>query len=662
MKKERKKKSPEKIMVIIFNILIFVSMAFLMYTLSLISGIEKTIVIIGIITIFIVNILLVILINKLNKKKSLIRYLLFLIFASILICGQCFLGYFIMKTYSSLDNMNKSKITYTSAIVTLKDKKYNIDEIKNKKIGIVVDKTSIDGYIIGLEIIKDKKLEDNNTIVEYDSNSSLMSDLYNKTLDLIIISKNYPSMFKTIENYNNIEEDTKIIYEKSKTLTKKEIAKYSGEEIVNLNKSNSVTEPFTLLVMGIDSTEENLEKNASGNGDALMLVTFNPKTLNATILSIPRDSYVPIACFANQKENKITHAGWNGASCMIKTIENFTGINIDYYVKINFKGVVNLVDALGGIDIDVPIEFCEQDSNRNFNNLQCLKKGYQNINGEQALALARHRKTLLTGDLQRGQNQQVVANGIINKLKTVKSANQALKILDSISKSMDTNFTTKQMLSFYEIGKTIIATSSSDNLINLQQLYLYGSSEYIYDESMGMVLYNYIINKDSLKQVVEAMKKNLGDQKVATTKTMDFNIEEKFELSVIGKDNLGATTLYILLPNFTGNSLEYAKAWLSQHNIKVNVIEEETTEYKDGIIISQNMPESKRIDLIGSNGITFTVAKSKNNIIENKPSDDGITEDYPDDDKKDDDKKDDQKDDQKDDNKNNTENNEEKGE
>ena len=417
--------------------------------------------------------------------------------------------------------------------------------------------------------------------------------------------------------------------------------------------------------MGIDSTEETLEKNASGNGDALMLVTFNPKTLNATILSIPRDSYVPIACFANQKENKITHAGWNGASCMIKTIENFTGINIDYYVKINFKGVVNLVDALGGIDIDVPIEFCEQDSNRDLDNLQCLKKGYQNINGEQALALARHRKTLLTGDLQRGQNQQVVANGIINKLKTVKSANQALKILDSISKSMDTNFTTKQMLSFYEIGKTIIATSSSDNLINLQQLYLYGSSEYIYDESMGMVLYNYIINKDSLKQVVEAMKKNLGDQKVATTKTMDFNIEEKFELSVIGKDNLGATKLYTLLPNFTGNSLEYAKAWLSQHNIKVNVIEEETTEYKDGIIISQNMPESKRIDLIGSNGITFTVAKSKNNIIENKPSDDGITEDYPNDDKKDDqkdDQKDDKKDDKKDDNKNNTENNEEKGE
>lgn len=644
MKKERKKKEPEKIIIIIFNILIFISMAFLMYTLSLISGIEKAIVIAGIITLFIINILLVILINKLNKKKSLIRYLIFLIFASILICGQCFLGYFIMKTYSSLDNMNKSKITYTGAVVSLKNEKYNIDEIKNKKIGIVVDKTSIDGYIIGLEIINEKKLENNNTIIEYDSNSSLMADLYNKTLDLIIISKNYPSMFSTVDNYKNIKDDTKIIYEKSKTLTKKEIAKYSGEEIVNLNTSNSITEPFTLLVMGIDSTEETLEKNASGNGDALMLVTFNPKTLNATILSIPRDSYVPIACFTNQKENKITHAGWNGASCMIKTIENFTGINIDYYVKINFKGVVNLVNALGGIDIDVPIEFCEQDSNRNLDNPQCLKKGYQNINGEQALALARHRKTLLTGDLQRGQNQQVVANGIINKLKNVKSANQALKILDSVSKSMDTNFTTKQMLSFYDIAKTIIATSSSDNLINLQQLYLSGSSEYIYDESMGMVLYNYIINQDSLDQVVKAMKKNLGDQKVSTTKTMDFNIEEKFELSVIGKDNLGATKLYTLLPDFTGSSLEYAKTWLSQYNVKINIIEEETTNYKDGIIISQNMPESKRVDLIGSNGITFTVAKSKNNITETNPSDEGITEDYTDE------KNTDEKDDSKDDN------------
>ena len=115
--------------------------------------------------------------------------------------------------------------------------------------------------------------------------------------------------------------------------------------------------------MGVDSKKENI-KDSSFNGDALMLITFNPNTLNATILSIPRDSYVPIACFPGQRKNKITHAAWYGEECMIDTIENFTGIKIDYYLKINFKGVVKLVDALGGIDVDVPYQLCEQNSSR----------------------------------------------------------------------------------------------------------------------------------------------------------------------------------------------------------------------------------------------------------------------------------------------------------
>ena len=84
--------------------------------------------------------------------------------------------------------------------------------------------------------------------------------------------------------------------------------------------------------MGVDSTKEKLDKNSTGNGDSLMLVTFNPKTLNATILSIPRDSYVYLPNMG--VENKITHAAWGGTNNMIKTIELFTEIDINYYVKI----------------------------------------------------------------------------------------------------------------------------------------------------------------------------------------------------------------------------------------------------------------------------------------------------------------------------------------
>ncbi len=606
-----KNNNKKKITITIFNIITILSAIFLIVSIYMISGIENTIRYIAIGLIFLINIIMILVVRKLAKNKKSLK-IISIIISIILIIIQAILGYFILKTYSTLNNMNKDKITYTSVIVTKNNSKIeNIENLKDKKIGIVADKTSIDGYIIGLEIIKEKNLDKNSTIVEYTDFSSLVKDLYNKKIEAMIIGKNYPSMFKNTDNYKNIENETKIIYEKSKTLSKQEIAKYTGDEMLNFNTSEKIDKPFTMLVMGIDSTANTLSKNATGNGDALMMVTFNPKTLNATIFSIPRDTYVPIACFENQKENKITHAAWNGESCMIKTIENFTGINIDYYVKINFQGVVKLVEALNGITVDVPLDFCESNSKRSTkeNNLICLKKGPSTLNGEQALALARHRKTLTTGDLQRGINQQLVVQGILNKLKSVKSANQMLNILDTISQNMDTNFTTKQILSFYDIAKQLFKTSTTNNLINMRQLYLQGSSQMIYDEGMGLVLYNYIPNEESLKLVVNAMKENLELKEVEKVKQIDFSIEEPFKLDTIGNDVKTATKTYTLLPNFVGESESYARGWLANNGISATVNTKEVTSgYYDGQIISQSYPEGKRIDLI-SGSVNLTIAK-----------------------------------------------------
>lgn len=605
-------KNKKNIIITILNIITLLASIFLIISIYMISGIENTLRYIGMIIILIINIMLILVTRKLFKANKKSTITISIIISIILIITQILLGYFIQRTYNSLNNMNKEKITYTSVIATKTDSNIkDINTLKDKKIGIVADETSIDSYIIGLEIIKEQNLETKNEIKEYTDFSTLIKDLYNKKIDAIIISKNYPSMFKSTSTYKNIEKDTKIIYEKEKTLSKDEIAKYTGEEMKNLNTGDKIDKPFTMLVMGIDSTANTLSKNATGNGDALMLVTFNPQTLNATIFSIPRDTYVPIACFENQKENKITHAAWNGESCMIKTIENLTDINIDYYVKINFQGVVKLVEALNGITVDVPLDFCESNSKRSTkqNNLICLKKGKHSLNGEEALALARHRKTLTTGDLQRGQNQQLVVQGILNKLKSVKSANQMLNILDTISKNMDTNFTTKQILSFYDIAKQLFMTSSSNNLINMQQLYLQGASQMIYDEGMGLVLYDYIPNQESLQQVINTMKQNLELQEVTPIKKIDFSIEKPFKLTTIGNNVKQETKTYTLLPNFVGESESYARNWLSNNGISVNTITKEVSQgYYNGQIISQSLPESKRIDLINES-ITLTVAK-----------------------------------------------------
>lgn len=612
-----------KIALTILQILCIFSFAYIAYSIYLIDGIETELRYIGIGVLFILNIG-VLFLRKITQKRKILSYIMYIILVVLFVIVQLGLGYFVYKTYSSINSINKTSITYTSALVVLSDSNVKaVDALKGKEIGIVTDKTSIDGYVLANEIIKKYNLSEIATIVEYDDIVIMIKDLYNKNIDAVLTTKDYPAMFKSLEGYEDIVEKTKIIEELTKKYKKDEIAEITGDEMINYNKSASITEPFTVLLMGIDSTSETLNKNATGNGDALMLVTFNPKTLNATIMSIPRDSFVYIPNMGT--ENKITHAAWGGTSHMIKTIEGFTGIDIDYYVKINFQGVIKLVNLLGGITVDVPMEFCESNAYRqtSANKLICLKEGVQTLTGEQALALARHRKTLLTGDLQRGTNQQLVVQGILNQAKNIKSANQALSMLDTMSKSMDTNFTTKQLLSFYDIFKVILETSSNqDNLINIQQLYLSGANQGIYDERTGLVLSDYIINQSSLKQCIEAMEKNLGIEKTSLIKSMDFDIEEEFKMTTIGKSNLSATKTYTLLPNFEGKSLSYAKNWLSSYGISVEVEEQESTKTA-GTIISQSLPASKRIDLINGS-IKFVVAKESNSIIDipNVPSDD----------------------------------------
>lgn len=606
---KEKKNKVLSITLTVLQILSFLAFLYLAYSIYLINGVENELRYIGIAVLFLLN-LGVIILRKITKNRKVILVILYILLCLIFILGQSILGYYIHKTYQTINSINKGTVTYASSLVVLKSSNVKaVDALKDKKIGIVVNKKSIDEYILANQIVKNDKLDEIATVVEYDNITTMFKDLYKGSIDAVLTTKNYVSMFKSLEGYEKIQEETKIIDEIEKTYKKNEISKITGESETVYNSNASITEPFTVLLMGVDSTDEALDKNSTGNGDALMLITFNPKTLNATILSIPRDSYVYLPNMGT--ENKITHAAWGGTTNMINTIERFTDIDINYYVKINFKGVVKLVDLLGGIKVNVPIDFCEQDSNRNWGDSTiCLDEGEQTLNGEQALALARHRKTLLTGDLQRGTNQQLVVQGMLNSAKNIKSANQALSILDTLSNNMDTNFTTKQLLSFYDIFKVILETSSNkDNLINIQKLYLSGVTQGIYDERTDLVLSDYILNQSSLDQCIKAMKDNLSKDSETFIKEFDFDIEDPYETTTIGTSNLSSTKTYSLLPSFIGDSLESAKSWLESNDITVTVVEKEDNG-PSGIVLEQSFPEDKRLDLMDGK-ITLTVSKAK---------------------------------------------------
>ena len=286
---------------------------------------------------------------------------------------------------------------------------------------------------------------------------------------------------------------------------------------------------------------------------------------------------------------------------------------------------------MGGIDVDVPKNLCTDNSNRGGE--VCIKAGHQHLDGEGALVLSRNRKQLVNGDLGRGENQQLVIKAMIDKIKTIKSSSQFLKILDTISNNFDSNFTTDQILSFYSIAEDLMNNdlAAKSELVNIQQLYLQGSGQMIYDERARMVLWNYIPVEASRKDIIKAMKTNLGKVDHDIVKEFSFSIDDEYEKTVIGKGPYNTGSSYRLVPSFTGKTKEQAQALANQYGIRV------TFEGASGTVVEQSVPVSKRIDKL-SGSITLTLSK-KTAEVEKKE------ETQKDEDKKDDNKEDEKKDD-----------------
>lgn len=524
---------------------------YFIYNISKFNGVEDTLryifmTMLGLICLFVIFKYI-----GIKKKGKISKYILFILILLIIGTGEFYISNYINKSMNLLDNFNKDEVTYTSTLISLKDGNYNtLKKVKEGKIGIISDTDSIEGYELAQHIIKKDNISQDN-LVEYDDYPTMLNDLYNEDVDAIFVPGSYVEQYSSIEKYEKIKDE--VIELDTYSEKRKKVA----DETIKTS-TKSVTEPFTILLLGVDSPTEDISK-ASGLGDSIMLVTFNPKTLTTTMFSIPRDTYVPITCYRNAL-SKITHAASGGDSCMINTVEKFTGIDIDYYAKINFKGLVKIVDALGGIEVDVPYSFCEQDSNRSFaqGNLQYVKEGLQTLNGEQALALSRNRKTVpecgkewnkgVRNDFVRGQNQQRVIKGIINKLKSIKSINQLYEVLDAVSISLDTNLTRDQILSFYNIFKKILLNSNSlsdsNDIVNIQKTYLNGSGGLIYDNIMKMKLYEFVPSTESLNAIVKAMKINLELIEEKYDTSFSFSIDNKYEEKVIGADLYGGVASY----------------------------------------------------------------------------------------------------------------------
>ncbi|WP_080843977.1 LCP family protein [Cytobacillus gottheilii] len=262
---------------------------------------------------------------------------------------------------------------------------------------------------------------------------------------------------------------------------------------------------ISLLIIGVDDSSERGFSN-SARSDALLVATFNKTSKSIKLLSIPRDSYVHIPKLGY--EDKITHAHAHGGPLTtIETVENLLDIPIDYYVKLNFNAFIDIVDALDGIEVDVPFKFSEQNSSDVANAITLLP-GEQILDGEEALALARTRK--LDNDIERGKRQQEILKAIIKRSLSAGSITKYGDVIDAVGNNMETDLSFEQMKSFMDYV-------SGGTSLNIDNLNLAGADMYL-PNSSGINVYYYQLNEEKLEEVKTEMKNHLNSNTINTEK------------------------------------------------------------------------------------------------------------------------------------------------
>lgn len=347
--------------------------------------------------------------------------------------------YYLYSTASTLNIVTeqaaKSKNT-VSLIVMAESPKADVQDINGSKIGVLKN-INKEGTKKSLNDISKQNIW--YSTEKFDNVPAMLQALYEGEVDAIILNEAYRSNVSEIENYGNFNNETKVIYQ---------TVYYTKEANNSLAVSDITSKPFTILITGNDSFGTLDEVSRS---DVNMIVTINPLTSTILMTSIPRDAFVTEVCddYACNYgvEDKLTHTGIYGADTTKDTLENLLDIDINYIFRVNFSSMIDIVDALGGIDIDVAkgmaVSRFYSDST-----LEGVHEGQNHLNGKRALAYSRERKAYLDGDVQRARNQQQVLQAMFKKASSPDIITKYSNILKAVGKAFDTNMTTKEITSF----------------------------------------------------------------------------------------------------------------------------------------------------------------------------------------------------------------------
>lgn len=475
-KKNKKVLNIVSIIIGIISLILMLVFSYAIYKLNMIPG---KFLIPAYILIFIIytGLLLTVFLPKVKSKIKVFSMIILVLFG--VIFG--FADKYIFTTLNFMDILDRDVLQKERYdVYVLENSSYNkLEDLKGKKVGLYQSSNSEKA---GSELKNKIDFE----IIEYTDVEKMFESLNNDEINAIIISSSVKNLLDT--ELNDINVKIKSIYNFKISIEKNDIVK-----VVNVTNT-----PFNVYIAGGDGYGS---IDYTFNTDVNMVATINPTTRKILLTSIPRDYYVNLVGQGPNAYDKLTHAGYYGIEESVKTVENLLDIDINYYVKINFSTIEGIVDAIGGVDVYSDFDFYEKAFGKYH-----FTVGYNHLDGKQALAFARERKSFATGDVQRVKNQQKVVEAIINKVTSSTALISSYdRILDTVSENLDTNMPSKDISRLVKMQLNDMRgwTIESQNAVGTSQM----GPTYTFPT---LNLYTMLPDEDSVNSLKAKIKEYLG--------------------------------------------------------------------------------------------------------------------------------------------------------
>lgn len=268
-------------------------------------------------------------------------------------------------------------------------------------------------------------------------------------------------------------------------------------------EANKITkEPFVVYLSGVDTRGDLTEKARS---DVNILAAVNPVTKQVVLINTPRDYYVDLA--GTNSKDKLTHAGLYGVQTSMDTLGNLYGVDVQHYIRINFAGFINIVDALGGVDVYSDQAFTSVGS-PGYYDPTTFAEGWNHLDGKSALAFARERHAFASGDIQRGINQMKVIDAMMNKIKSPTVLMSFSKLMDAVSDCFVTSLSQEQISALVRMQ---LASLSDWDIQSYTVTGTGGKSSQCYS-AKGQSLYVMKPDENSVNQAKELIASVLGGE------------------------------------------------------------------------------------------------------------------------------------------------------